>query len=136
MAQLSSPGGSLVCALIADECWLARGAPVGRIFFFVRQHFSDDTLILLQTINPTFCKFNQAQISDCTYDLLMGSGAASSAASTLTNGSAVTMHFDGAALLKASLAKLATLGLKSAKRVLLNGVGWGGAPLRTVPGGL
>ena len=36
------------------------------------------------------------------------------------------MHFDGAALLKASLAKLAELGLSSAKRVLLNGVGWGG----------
>jgi hypothetical protein len=79
-----------------------------------------------QTINPTFCKFNQAQISDCTNDLLMGGGATASYASTLTNGSAVTMHFDGAALLKASLAKLAELGLGSAKRVLLNGVGWGG----------
>ena len=70
------------------------------------------------TWNPSFCEFNQAQISDCTLDLLLGSGD--------TTISGVTMHMDGQALLKASLAKLGTLGLSSATRVLLNGVGWGG----------
>ena len=49
------------------------------------------------TWNPTFCKFNQAQISDCTLDLLLGSG-------DVTDGG-VTMHMGGQALLKASLAR-------------------------------
>ena len=75
------------------------------------------------TINPTFCKFNQAQISDCTMDLLLGDNDETMAAET--NGS-VTAHFQGQKLLKASLAKLAELGLSAAERVLLNGVGWGG----------
>ena len=49
------------------------------------------------TWNPTFCTFRQAQISDCTLDLLLGSG-------DVTDGG-VTMHMGGQALLKASLAR-------------------------------
>ena len=56
-------------------------------------------------------------------DLLLGDNDVS--ATTEANAT-VTMHFRGQKLLAASLAKLAALGLSSARRVLLNGVGWGG----------
>ena len=55
------------------------------------------------TWNPTFCTFRQAQIFECTLDLLLGSG-------DVTDGG-VTMHMGGQALLKASLARPLTVPL-------------------------
>ena len=60
------------------------------------------------TINPTWCGSNQAVLTQCSMDMLLGDRTLDS------NGT--TLHFDGRRILAASLQKLATLGLRDATR--------------------
>jgi hypothetical protein len=81
------------------------------------------------TRNPTFCKAAFAQLSSCSYDMLLGN-----AVHTLPyrwNGSAVinattTFKLQGQLILKESLQKLGELGLKDAESVVLTGETHGG----------
>ena len=65
------------------------------------------------TRNPDWCQANFAQITTCDFSMLLGDAVRT------VNGT--TMHFRGRAILTASLKKLGTLGLSSAKSVVLTG---------------
>lgn len=65
------------------------------------------------TRNPDWCKANMAKIEMCSMDLMLGD------ATRTVNGT--TMHFKGQALLRASIRKLASLGLDQATAVVLTG---------------
>lgn len=65
------------------------------------------------TINPSWCGSNQAVLTQCSMDMLLGDRAFDS------NGT--TLHFDGRRILVESLHKLSTLGLRGATSVLLTG---------------
>lgn len=73
------------------------------------------------TTNPDFCDANVAMISFCSMDLLMGT--------TTFDANGTTLHFQGAAVLRASLKKLATIGLQKATQVLLTGYGGHGGTM-------
>ena len=81
------------------------------------------------TRNPTFCKAAFAQLSTCSYDMLLGN-----AVHTIPyrwNGSMVinvstTFKLQGQAILNESLRKLGELGLNNAENVVLTGETHGG----------
>ena len=73
------------------------------------------------TDNPDFCHFNMVQlVPSCTMDMFLGSNA-------YRNNTNYTLHFDGLNVLRASIAKLGTLGLNKAESVLLTGVAHAGS---------
>jgi len=81
------------------------------------------------TRNPTFCKAAFAQLSTCSYDMLLGD--AEHTIPYRWNGSKVlntstTFKLQGQLILKESLQKLGELGLKGAESVILTGETHGG----------
>lgn len=81
------------------------------------------------TDNPDFCQANKAQITvGCSMDLLMGNNLHEINASHQHTpfGNATVLHFDGMAVLKNSIAKLLSLGMNKADKVLLTGVAHSG----------
>jgi hypothetical protein len=70
--------------------------------------------------NPTFCRFNQAQLMMCDFALLTGN------IDRIGPANRTKLHFRGLQILEASLQKLGQLGLKKARSVLLTGVVHGG----------
>ena len=84
------------------------------------------------TENPSFCRYNQAQLDDCDQALLLSDATVktvcrnASAQLTPINGSTCTLHFQGLRILQQSIAKLAQLGLAKAQEVVLTGFAHGG----------
>eukprot|EP01052_Picozoa_sp_SAG31_P011978 SAG31_NODE_690_length_12796_cov_4.634559_10_plen_1106_part_00 len=77
--------------------------------------------------NPDFCAANKADLSMCDFSLGLGN-ATHSGVTTFFSGANTTSQvwFKGRAVLRASIAKLATLGLSKARRIVLTGIAHGG----------
>eukprot|EP01051_Picozoa_sp_SAG22_P008056 SAG22_NODE_594_length_8738_cov_20.249219_4_plen_738_part_00 len=81
------------------------------------------------SINPTWCRANQASIEMCSFDLGIGDaqtvfqGTAQPAGKNL---SGTVLTFAGRKTIAAAITKLGTLGLKAATSVLLNGIAFDG----------
>jgi hypothetical protein len=81
------------------------------------------------TDNPDFCDANMAVLApECSMDLFMGNvvHSVNESHSVTPFGNVSVLHFDGLAVLQNSIAKLLSLGLSKAKRVLLTGIAHGG----------
>jgi hypothetical protein len=81
------------------------------------------------SINPTWCRANQASIEMCSFDLGIGDATtvfSGTAQPTGQNLSGTALTFAGRKNIAAAITKLGALGLKSATSVLLNGIAFGG----------
>jgi hypothetical protein len=75
-------------------------------------------------VNPSFCQFNQAQITSCDMGLFLGDTTATVNATGVANGvNSTTLHLRGQKVLAAQLATLAKLGMAKATEILVTGIG-------------